>query len=48
MSRAPTDGWPGASEVEFRPIFELEDFGEAMTDELREQEAHLRGQLADD
>jgi hypothetical protein len=28
-------------EVEIRPIFEMEDFGEAMTPELREQEERL-------
>ncbi len=33
---------PGTCEVEIRPIFEMEDFGEAMTPELREQEAALR------
>jgi len=30
------------TEVEIRPIFEMEDFGAAMTDELKEQEARLR------
>lgn len=29
-------------EIEIRPIFEMEDFGEAFTPELREQEEHLR------
>ncbi len=33
---------PGTCEVEIRPIFEMEDFGEAMTPELLEQEATLR------
>lgn len=33
---------PGPSELEIRPIFEAEDFGEALTPELREQEARLR------
>ena len=28
---------PGPSEIQFRPVFEVEDFGEAMTPELREQ-----------
>ncbi len=36
---------PGESEIEIRPIFEAEDFGEAFTPELREQEARLRTQL---
>jgi AraC family transcriptional regulator len=30
------------SEIEIRPVFEAEDFGEAFTPELREQEAALR------
>jgi hypothetical protein len=33
------------SEVEIRPIFELEDFGEALTPELREQEEQQRAAL---
>lgn len=33
---------PSESEIEIRPIFEPEDFGEAFTPELREQEASLR------
>lgn len=32
------------SEIELRPVFEAEDFGEAMTPELREAEAALRAQ----
>ncbi len=35
----------GESEIEIRPIFEAEDFGEAFTPELREQEERLRTQL---
>lgn len=35
----------GESEIEIRQIFEAEDFGEAFTPELREQEARLREQL---
>ena len=31
-------------EVEIRPVFEAEDFGEAFTPELQEQEARLRAQ----
>lgn len=34
-------------EIEIRPIFEAEDFGQEFTPELREQEARLRAQLAD-
>ena len=32
----------GPSEIEIRPVFEAEDFGEAFTPELREQEQRLR------
>ncbi len=32
----------GESEIEIRPVFEPEDFGEALTPELREQEERLR------
>lgn len=35
----------GESEIEIRPVFEAEDFGEALTPELREQEDRLRDQL---
>lgn len=42
LKRAPfKDG-----EVEIRPVFEAEDFGEAFTPELREQEERLRAQAA--
>jgi len=34
------------SEIEIRPFYEAEDFGEALTPELREQEERLRQQLA--
>jgi hypothetical protein len=37
---------PGDSEIEIRQIFEPEDFGDAFTPELREQEARLRSQSA--
>jgi hypothetical protein len=36
----------GESEIEIRPLFEAEDFGEAFTPELREQEERLREQVA--
>lgn len=32
-------------DVEIRPVFEAEDFGDAMTPELREQEDRMRAQL---
>lgn len=34
------------SEIEIRPVFEADDFGEALTPELREQEERLRAQTA--
>lgn len=33
---------PGRSEIEIRPLFEAEDFGDALSPELAEQEARLR------
>ncbi len=33
---------PGPSEIEIRPLYEMEDFGEALTPELVEQEERLR------
>lgn len=36
---------PGDSDLEIRPIFEAEDFGDALTPQLREQEEHLRQQV---
>jgi hypothetical protein len=35
----------GQSQVEIRPVFEAEDFGEEFTPELREQEERLREQI---
>jgi len=43
MKRAPFDG---GSEIEIRQVFDAEDFGEALTPELREQETRLRAQAA--
>ena len=37
---------PGGGELELRPIFEAEDFGDALTPELREQEEQLRERTA--
>jgi hypothetical protein len=37
---------PSDSEIEIRQVFETEDFGDALTPELREQEERLRAQLA--
>ncbi len=38
---------PGDSEIEIRPVFEAEDFGEEFTPELREQEERLRARVAE-
>src|SRR5215831_6088716 len=43
MKRAPFDG---GTVIEIRQVFELEDFGAALTPELRDQEARLRAQGA--
>ena len=39
---------PGPSEIEIRPFYEAEDFGEAFTPELAEQEERLRERLGQD
>ncbi|WP_089174203.1 YciI family protein [Bosea sp. AS-1] len=43
LKRAPFDG---GTEIELRPVFEMEDFGEAMTPELCEQERRQRAETA--
>jgi hypothetical protein len=43
LKRAPFDD---GAEVEIRQVFEDEDFGEAFTPELREQEQRLRARIA--
>ena len=43
LKKAPFDG---GAEIELRQVFESEDFGEALTPELREQEERLRAQSA--
>ena len=42
IKRAPFDG---GAELEIRPVFEAEDFGEALTPELRAQEERLRKEI---
>ncbi len=42
LKRAPFDG---GTEVEIRQVFEIEDFGENATPEIRENEARLRKQV---
>jgi hypothetical protein len=34
-------------EVEIRPVFEAEDFGDALPQEVREQEERMRAELAE-
>jgi hypothetical protein len=41
IKRAP---FGGGTEIEIRPVFEMDDFGDEMTPELREQEERLRAQ----
>lgn len=43
LKRAPFDG---GTEIEVRQMFELEDFGDAATPEIRKHEAHLRDKIA--
>jgi hypothetical protein len=43
LKRAPFD----ETEVEIRQVFETEDFGDAMTPELREQEDRVRAKAAE-
>src|SRR3984885_11847457 len=43
MKRAPFDG---GAEIEIRQVFDAEDFGEALTPELRERETRLRAGTA--
>lgn len=46
VKRAPNP-FPGTeSEIEIRQVFEAEDFGPALTRELREQEERIRAQVA--
>jgi hypothetical protein len=44
--RCPNPSGGGAAQLEIRPVFEADDFGEALTPELREQEERLRAQSA--
>ncbi len=41
IKRSPFEG----GEIEIRPVFEADDFGEAFTPELREQEEKIREQI---
>jgi hypothetical protein len=42
IKRAP---FGGGTQIEIRPVFEAEDFGDEFTPELREQEQRLREQI---
>lgn len=42
LKKAPFDG---GTEIEIRPVFEMEDFSAQMTPELREQDERLRTQI---
>lgn len=44
VKRAPFDG---GAEIEIRQVFEIDDFGDELTPELREQDARLRAQEAE-
>ncbi len=44
VKRAPNP-LPGESVIEIRPVFEADDFGDAMTPELRAQEDRMRERL---
>jgi len=45
LKRAPNPSPGQESEVEIRPVYELEDFGAEFTPELREQEKRLRAEI---
>lgn len=44
LNRCPNP-MPGPSEVELRPLYEISDFGDAIPEELAEQEKRMREQL---
>ena len=44
VKRSPNP-MPGPSEIEIRPLYEAADFGEAMSADLAEREAQMRGRL---
>lgn len=44
IKRAPNP-FPGESEIEIRPVFEAEDFGPALTPEVRASEERMRAEL---
>lgn len=42
LKRAPFDG---GTEIELRPVYEVEDFGDTLTPEMKEREERLRRQV---
>lgn len=42
LKRAPFDG---GTEIELRPVYETDDFGDVLTPEMKEQEERLRRQV---
>jgi hypothetical protein len=47
VKRLPKSDFDEGNEVEIRPVFEMDDFGEEFTPEARAQEERLREQLSD-
>jgi hypothetical protein len=47
LKRCPNP-MPGESEIEIRPVFQMEDFGAGLTPELRAQMECRRNRIADD
>jgi len=45
VKRVPNDSTGVESEIEIRQVFEMEDFGDNATPEVREREARLRAQV---
>jgi hypothetical protein len=45
VRRCPHPFEHGQGEIEIRPVYELEDFGDALPPEVREQEERLRARL---
>ena len=46
VKRCPNPMPGEASDIEIRPMFEVEDFGDAMPQELRDREAQMRDDIA--
>jgi hypothetical protein len=44
LKRSP---FGGGTEIEIRPVYEMEDFGAAVTPEIKERDRRLRAQLAE-